>query len=203
MRLDKIFSLIDECDTFADIGCDHGYLSKMVADSGKAKNIICSDISESCLSKAKRLLGEDAVYFHGDGFEPLGDIVPSVAVISGMGGNTILHIIGDRKIPVLILSPQSDADKVRKTLTEKGYRIVDDFVVREDRRFYDVIKFVIGEQKLSELQICFGAFFDKKENRTEFTQKLLRDKNNLLSYKQTPQNLYKLDLIRRAEECLK
>ena len=41
MRLDKIFSFVDECDIFADIGCDHGYLSKAVADSGKAKRIIC------------------------------------------------------------------------------------------------------------------------------------------------------------------
>lgn len=45
MRLDKIFSFVDECDIFADIGCDHGYLSKAVADSGKAKRIICTDIS--------------------------------------------------------------------------------------------------------------------------------------------------------------
>lgn len=201
MRLDKIFSFVDECDIFADIGCDHGYLSKAVADSGKAKRIICTDISEKCLSKAKELLGSRAEYRLGDGFEALGDITPDVAVISGMGGNTVLHIVGERKIPTLIVSPQGDVCKVRNSLTRSGYKITEDEVVKEGKRYYDVIKLSPGSQDLSDLQCEFGVFFGR--GTPEFVERLQRDKQNLLSYKNTPQNLYKLELIRRAEECLR
>ena len=57
-RLEKIFSVIPKCETFADIGCDHGYLAKAVLDSGKCKSAVISDISQKCLEKAKKYAKE-------------------------------------------------------------------------------------------------------------------------------------------------
>ncbi|MCH5163672.1 MAG: SAM-dependent methyltransferase [Clostridiales bacterium] len=201
MRLNEIFVLIHKTKIFADIGCDHGYLCKMVLDANKAERILAVDISQACLNKAKILLEDSAEYYLGDGLNPLGDIVPDITVISGMGGNTILHILEGRLLPEVIISPQNDVYKVRDTLTSSGYKIIEDKVVTENGKFYDIIHLVPGEQCLTELQKTFGVFFDRGDDA--FLQRLKRDKNNLLSYKQTAENQKKLHLIEEAERWLK
>ena len=201
MRLREIFSLIDKTDVFADIGCDHGQLCKMVLDSGKAHRILAVDISEACLNKAKALLGDNAEYYLGDGLCPLGEIVPDVTVISGMGGNTILHILDGCALPELIVSPHNDAYRVRETLTQNGYCIIEDKVVIDNGKYYDIIKLIRGEQKLTELQKTFGVFFDRGEEA--FVSRLALEKKKVLSFKQTEENVKKLQLITEAEQWLK
>ena len=58
-RLKKIFDQLPKCHTFADVGCDHGYLAKAMVQSGKCQKVIVSDISAKCLQKAKDLLAEE------------------------------------------------------------------------------------------------------------------------------------------------
>ncbi len=201
MRLRGIFELIEKTEVFADIGCDHGQLCKMVLDAGKADRVLATDISKACIEKAKALLGDRAEYFVGDGLEPLGDIVPNTTVISGMGGNTILHILEGRLLPNLIISPQNDAHKVRATLVKNGYRIVEDKVVEERNKYYDILRLVPGTQTLTELQIVFGVYFDRNEEA--FVRRLKRDKSKLTTYKQTPENIKKLQLITEVERWLR
>ena len=201
MRLAEIYNLLHKTKVFADIGCDHGKLCKMVSDGGKAERILAVDISLPCLNKAKALLGDEAEYFFGDGLEPLKDIVPDVTVISGMGGNTILHILEGRVLPELILSPQNDVYRVRDTLTRNGYKIVEDKTIEDGGKFYDIIRLVRGNQSLTELQKTFGVFFDKGDEA--FRKRLDRDKKSLLTYKQTEENVKKLQLIAEAEQWLK
>lgn len=201
MRLNEIFVLIENTEIFADIGCDHGLLCKMVLDSQKARRILAVDISQACLNKARLLLGDGAEYFLGDGLKPLNGIVPDITVISGMGGNTVLHILDGVSLPEVIVSPQNDVYKVRKCLTEKGYAITEDKVIYDSGKFYDIIKLVRGEQHLNELQLNFGVFFTRGEEA--FLERLARDKKNLLSFKQTETNKKKLKLISEAEQWLK
>lgn len=200
MRLNEIFVLIEKSKIFADIGCDHGQLCKMVLDSGKAERILAADISETCLLKAKMLLKDNAEYFCGDGLVPLGDIVPDVTVISGMGGNTILHILQDRLLPQVILSPHNDVYKVRDVLTNFGYMIIEDKVIFDSGRYYDILKLVPGKQHLSELQKNFGVFFSRGEKN--FLERLALEKHKILSFKQTIENIRKLQLITEAEKCI-
>lgn len=199
MRLEEIFACIPKTRIFADIGCDHGRLCKMVLDAGKAERILAADLRKPCLDKARALLGDGAEYFLGDGLDALNGIVPDVTVISGMGGNTILHILDGKILPRIIISPQNDVYKVRETLTEGAYKIIEDKVVFDKGKFYDIIVLVPGRQTLNELQKTFGAFFTRGG---ALVQKLERDKRNLLSYKQTPENIKKLQLIKEAEKWL-
>ncbi len=201
MRLNEIFALIDKTKIFADIGCDHGQLCKMVYDSGKAERIIASDISEACLNKARALLKDNAEYYCGDGLQPLKDIVPDITVISGMGGNTILHILKGRLLPKLIISPHNDVYKVRENLTSEGYKITEDKVIFDSGKFYDIIKLVPGAQNLTELQKTFGVFFDRGDK--VFLQRLALYKKKILSYKRTAENEIKLQRISEVEQCLK
>ena len=51
-RLEEIFSVLPSSEIFADIGCDHGYISKQMLDSGKANKVLFADISAKSLKKA-------------------------------------------------------------------------------------------------------------------------------------------------------
>lgn len=199
MRLDEICALIPKVGIFADIGCDHGLLCKMVLDAHLAERIIAADISPVCLEKAKVLLKDEAEYYVGDGLEPLKDIIPDVTVISGMGGNTILHILDNRILPQVIISPQNDVYKVRKELTER-YTIVEDKLVCERGKYYDIIKLVPGRMELDEFQLTYGTFFDKGDRILR--EKLKRDREKLITYKQTQLNKYKLQLIAKVEDII-
>ena len=126
-RLKKIFDELPSCDTFADIGCDHGYVAEAMLKSGKCKRVIISDISEKCLDKAINLLSENysgrfkAVV--SNGFEKVRGA--QVALIAGMGGEVICDIISSAaELPqTLVLQPMKNADKVRLTLLNDGDKI--------------------------------------------------------------------------------
>lgn len=143
-RLEIIFSVLPECRVFADIGCDHGYISKMMAKSGKCEKIIYSDVSRDCLKKAERLLKAEtecgkATGIVSDGFKNLP--VCDCALIAGMGGEEIINILSAAEnLPEnLVLQPMKNCDKVRRYTAERGYRVVKDFVFKADGKFYDLI----------------------------------------------------------------
>ena len=160
-RLEKIFSLIPECDTFADIGCDHGYIANAMLKTGKAKKVIIADISAKCLEKAEQLLEENikdgsAISVVSNGF----DKVPScdTALIAGMGGEEICDIISKAKeLPnTLILQPMKNSDKVRLCAVKSGYSIKKDFMFKSAGKFYDLMLLLKGNDSLTDEEIEFG-----------------------------------------------
>ena len=160
-RLKEIYSNLPECDVFADIGCDHGYMTLMMLKGDKCKRAIISDVSKMCLSKAENLLQDyvdegrvESVV--SDGF----DNVPPCdeALIAGMGGEEIISIIERAKsLPEnLILQPMKNTDKVRVASLKAGYRVVKDYVFFNDGKFYDLLVLKKGEDSLTEEEINFG-----------------------------------------------
>ena len=130
-RLNQLFSLISKCRTFADVGCDHGFISKMVLDTEKAEKVIISDISKPSLKKAENLLknyGDRVISVVSDGFNSYDD-KPDQAIIAGMGGEEIIKILSSSEfVPDrLILNPMKNADKVRRFLHSVGYKILKDY----------------------------------------------------------------------------
>ncbi|MDE6790851.1 MAG: class I SAM-dependent methyltransferase, partial [Clostridia bacterium] len=55
-RIEILCSYIDNCQSFADVGCDHGYCTEYALKSGKCKSAIIADVSAKCLAKAEKLL---------------------------------------------------------------------------------------------------------------------------------------------------
>lgn len=197
-RLEAVESLITDAQTIADVGCDHGLIAKYCALSGRFQTVIASDISEKCLNKARSALGDnERVKFavcDGIGYDC------DEAVIAGMGGYTVCDILtaadkNDRLPEILVLLPHRDADAVRRRLTELGYRIDKDFIVKERGKFYSAIRAKKGDAKpLSELQYIFGTEVDKYEPLlTEYLTGLQK------IYEVAPKhNEEKLKLIRAA-----
>lgn len=161
-RLQVIYSEIETCASFADVGCDHGYIAKAVLDGEKCSNVVISDISAPSLKKAEKLLKkyidcQKAKAVVCDGLK----LVPEceTVLIAGMGGEEIIKIIKESPFlpKKLILSPMKNQDKVRFFLQNNGYGIVRDYTF-SDERFYHVICAELGKETLpyTPLEYEFG-----------------------------------------------
>ena len=160
-RLEKIFSLLPNCNTFADVGCDHGYIAFEMLKRGKANKVIIADISKKCLSKAEQLLARfiaqgKAVSVVADGFNGLPD--SDVGLVAGMGGEEICSILkGAKSLPkTLVLQPMKNSDKVRRLAIDMGFKLEKDFVFFSAEKFYDVMVLTVGKDCLTEEEIEFG-----------------------------------------------
>lgn len=190
-RLEEIFSVLPRCEIFADIGCDHGYISKQMLDSGKANKVLFADISAKCLKKARFLL-EDYVKsgraegYVSNGFSNLPDC--DLALIAGMGGEEIISIISSAsRLPnSLVLQPMKNSEKVRENLVKLGFRIERDYTFIADEKFYDLILAIKGKDYLTEDEILFGRT-NLKEKPSAFIEKINKRKKAVLGFIENPQ----------------
>ena len=169
-RLNAIADLIDSANVVADIGCDHGYLGKMLIKSGKAEKIIAIDLKSQSLAKAEKLAYkchiQDRVEFRlGDGVFPLQDCEGDTIVIAGLGGHTIVDILKQKElvgVKEYIFQPAQKSDFLKRYLQENKFKIICDFIVKDKNKFYNTIKAVKSEKniKLSAEEILFC---DRKE----------------------------------------
>ena len=159
LRLKTIIDQLIECETFADVGCDHGYVAEEMLKSGKCKFAYVTDVSAECLKKAESLLSES---FDGkfkaivtDGLKN----VPKVdqVLIAGMGGEVICDIIenADFLPERLVLQPMKNSDKVREKVIKSGYKLIKDYTFK-DKKYYDLIVCVKGKDEYSKDELIFG-----------------------------------------------
>lgn len=159
-RLSVLYSLISSGDVFADVGCDHGFISEKVLENNKFKKVIISDISEKSLNKAKKLLerfGDRVISYVSDGFNNY-LIKPDEAIIAGMGGEEIIKILSNSlfRVDKLVLSPQKNSSSVREYLLNNGYHLDLDYTIFVKGKYYDVIKCSTGLDNYSPLEIKYG-----------------------------------------------
>lgn len=183
-RLQIIFNEIPNCQVFADIGCDHGYIANAMIRSGKAQKVIISDISAKCLLKAEQLLSQfiqdgKAESVVSNGFEKVGKC--DVALIAGMGGEEICDIITKAKFlpDKLVLQPMKNADKVRTLAVKSGYKIQKDYIFKSSGKFYDFIILEKGQDFLTEEEIEFGR--DNIKNKGQAFKEFLTQKISRLN----------------------
>lgn len=168
-RIDTLCSFLKRTESFADVGCDHGYCSEFVLKNRLCDKVIFSDVSKGSLQKAQTLLARfvkegRAVGVLGDGFYGVPKDTEQV-LIAGMGGSEIVSILSDKKygfIPrYFVFQPMHDSEKLRRYLIENGACIQRDFTF-EDGKFYDLI---VGENGKTETQTYTDAEYEfGKEN---------------------------------------
>ena len=163
-RLSMIASMIGTCESYADIGCDHGRLGAFLLQTGQCKAVQLTDISGPSLDKARSLMENldltDRVRFAvGDGLAAL-EGTPDAIVIAGMGGATIAQILengreklGDAR---LVLQPNVAAPQLRRALCDLDYAVTDEQVVQDGRRCYVVIQAEPGKADYSLKQLTVG-----------------------------------------------
>lgn len=132
----------------ADIGCDHGYLGIYLLQQGFASSVIAADINEGPLHSAMRNATKFGVrdkmtFFLTDGVRNIPRDFDAL-VCAGMGGDTIVHILEDapwlrNQCYRLILQCQSKTPLLRRYLSDQGWHIDKETIVRDGRFLYTVM----------------------------------------------------------------
>ena len=187
-RIEAISQLIDNDESVIDIGCDHGFLAKMLRTKGNNKLIICSDNKIGPLNNARNnLIGYDNINFElTDGVDNI-DTVCDVCVLAGMGHNTVISIIENnesyfRNCKKIIIQVNSVVAQMRQYLSNHKFQIIDECMVY-DYKYYQIMVVKSGQQQLNELQIEFGPVLLEKKGEVflQCYQKQLNHFQSLLS----------------------
>ena len=134
-RLTAAAELVRPGQPVADIGCDHGKLTAVLAASGKYPKVIGADLRPGPLAKARQTLEnagclDRAELRLGDGLSVLsagevGSIV--LAGVSAVGG------------PRLVMVPATRHSELRRWLWQHGFALVADRPVQAAGRWYAVM----------------------------------------------------------------
>ena len=157
IRLSAVAGMVSPGKCIADIGCDHGFVSIALVQSGTAHRVIACDINKGPLEHAKQnieLYGvKDSIEIRlGNGFEPVKKGECDGAVIAGMGGPLALRILFDGREKIadykqIILQVQSKLPLVRFILDRWGFETTEESMVSEDGKFYPVMKLLPTKKK--------------------------------------------------------
>ena len=136
-------------DRVADIGCDHGYLSIYLLTQGIARSAVAADINRqpllSAVHNAEKYGVRDKIEFYlSDGARNIPQDFDCM-VCAGMGADTIVSILEaapwlKSEKYRLILQCQSKTSMLRKYLSEQGWRITEESVLRDGRFLYTVME---------------------------------------------------------------
>ena len=182
----------------ADIGADHGKLMIALFEGGIVSHGYAVENKKGPygrLLKAlqERNLEEDIVPLFSDGIKDLPENVHTV-IIAGMGGNNIIDILTKypkktEQITTLIIDAHTAIPKVRREISNMGFVIADEKMVREDDIFYEIIKFVRADVAFyGENDIEFGPILRAEKSATfkEKYETRISEIDNLLKNKDLP-----------------
>ncbi len=160
----------------ADIGCDHGFTSIYLMEKKLAKGVIAMDINKEPLKRAKEHILEHGMERYidtrlSDGAKELKKGEADTILISGMGGALIVKILSEsieiiKDTSELVLSPQSEIYLVRHFLHDNGFKIESEDMVREQNKFYVIIRAVPGTQYFTDSTgYIYGEFLINNKNK--------------------------------------
>lgn len=148
-RLKACCNFIAPGDRVADIGTDHGYLGIWLLQQGIARSVIASDIVPGPLSSAKANaekfgFTDQMEFYLSDGAQSIPRDFNTM-VCAGMGADTMISILTaspwlkDSSYR-LVLQCQSKTPMLRRFLTENGWHIAEETVLRDGRFLYTVME---------------------------------------------------------------
>lgn len=184
-RLLDIINILDSNKKIIDIGTDHGLVPLYLAKNKISTDITATDISAPSLQKLVDRLDDDLRKIIKtkvtDGFKGLESSDNQVAIIAGMGANTIIEIIEDsldfaKNLDYLVLASNVNTYELRHFLNDHGFYIEKDFLSYENRKYYDILKVYYGKnQDLSFEEYYYGKT-DIENKNDLLREKLVIDK---------------------------
>ena len=155
-RLQAVADMVSQGYRVADVGCDHAYTSIYLAERGISPQIIAMDVNQGPIDKAKENIRKygcsDRIEARkSDGLAKLKPGEADAILIAGMGGALAIQILLERpdilkEIKELVLQPQSEIGKVRKMLKQQGFLIIEENMVKEDGKYYVMMKAIQQEK---------------------------------------------------------
>jgi tRNA (adenine22-N1)-methyltransferase len=150
-RLLACAGFVNQGDRVADIGCDHGYLSIHLLQSGIASSCIASDVAEGPLQSAmhnarKYGVQENIRFYLSDGVRNIPRDFDTL-VCAGMGGDTMIHILESapwlqNEQYRLILQCQSKRPELRRWLYDHGFAVSRETLAQDGKFYYPVMEIV-------------------------------------------------------------
>lgn len=159
-RIETIYKYIDKNDYVIDIGCDSAKLSIMLAKN-KVDSIasdLRKNIIDTCIKNTPKELKKYIDYRVGDGLEVLtSEDKVNTVVLSGMGTSLILNIIKNKKFNKIITISNNNHYDLRSKMIEKGYKILMEEIIYENKKYYNLIIFVPGKDKYTAKDLYVGV----------------------------------------------
>ena len=148
-RLRMLADQIEQNETMADIGTDHGFLPIYLWENQISPKVVMADISTGSLDKARanaesRYPGRSFDLRLGDGIQVLENGEVDAVVIAGMGGALMTRILGkdlakSKSFKKLVLQPRSGQGVLRHWLINHGFAINAESLVREGKYLCEII----------------------------------------------------------------
>ena len=198
-RLQVCCNFITPGDRVADIGCDHGYLGLHLLQTGIASSVIAADVREGPLQSAVRNavkygMKDKMEFYLSDGVQRIPRDF-DVMVCAGMGGDTMISILEaapwlkDQKYR-LVLQCQSKTPMLRQYLSENGWRIAEETVLRDGRFLYTVMEvwFAPDYPRLTTGEYHFppALMENPAPDLPEYYQRVVFGLSRTLQYQQDP-----------------
>lgn len=145
----QIATFVIENEPVADIGSDHALLPCYLVLNGIVSRAIAVEVNCGPFEAARRqverfgLKGQIDVRL-GDGLTVLQAGEVATVVIAGMGGSLIHDILEKgssvlKRTKRLVLQPNVSALTLRQWMLQRGWRLIQEELVLENGRFYDIL----------------------------------------------------------------
>ena len=159
-RLQQIADFVPLGTKVADVGTDHALLPCYLVLEKISPSAIASDMNKGPLEVAKKqvralLLADRISVRLGNGLETIKPLEVETVTIAGMGGTTIKDIL-ERSPEVvkglqrLVLQPNVASLAIRVWALNNGWHILDEELVYEDERFYEIIVLEPGPMEIED-----------------------------------------------------
>ena len=183
-RLQTVAQAVTPGHRIADVGTDHGYVPIYLIKNKHCEKAIAMDVNRGPVERADAHIEEEGLKTQietrlSDGLDKLSPDEANTVVIAGMGGDLICRIL--RQAPEFfqagtefVLQPQSEWFKVRYLLHENGYQIAKEWFLKEDGKYYVILKAVEAKETSPE-ELCYP-----EETDYLYGHLLIQEKNPVL-----------------------
>ena len=177
LRLEAAAGLVKSGDVLCDVGSDHAYLPLMLIKNGVIERAVACDVNAGPLERGRQHAAKQGVssieFVLSDG---LGSVETpfDVAAICGMGGELIARIL-EANLPAaknarcITMQPMRGIEELRQFLRKNEFRIIDERLVLDAGRIYQIIGAKSGEPAplpswFPQTEYSFGPMlFEKRD----------------------------------------
>ena len=196
-RLQAVADLVSPGKRVCDVGCDHGYVSIYLIESGRADAVLAMDVNRGPLERARINVEKHGLTGYitlrlSNGLDAYRTGEAQSLVIAGMGGRLMQSILTKDKektedFEELILQPQSELCSVREYLAENGYVTEAERMVFEDGKYYPMMRVHYQAEKNEDADKTIKDMENSKEQKKSrykveclYGRYLLMEKNPVL-----------------------
>lgn len=208
-RIKEIANIVPKCETFFDVGCEHGKLGAYCLFRGICQNVVFSDISQTNLNKAiettRQLPHKNMNFICCAGIPMIAQSnykINSVVAICGLGAETIIDILSkfeNKQNITFVLQPSTKEERLREYLINGDFEIIREVIIKEDDNFYCtmLVSFPRIKLKLKDEAMFLGFVdsYQSEEVYKEYLHKKLNIAKRMMSIKKKKkqEKLFKSD----------